>query len=366
MKLLTYSEIDSKQWQSLVEQSPYATWFQTPEAYAFYASNPEEMTPFAVGVTEDEHLMGVIVGYSTKENNPLKQFFTCRAIIIGGPLLAEDISNEALCTLLNAVQTLQRSDLPATAQRSTESIANDLQPAGRSTGLRPIYIETRNFHDYSRWRNVFEQCGFAYQPHLNFHIDTTSAELVESRLGKNRKRDIKTSLRDGATIIENPTIEQVREYYSLLKQLYTTKIKTPLFSLAFFERLYAHPNGRFILVELNGEIIGGTVCVELPGKCLYEWFVCGRDGEWKSIFPSSLATYAGIRHAAEHAYLRFDMMGAGKPDEAYGVRDFKARFGGEQVEHGRFLHVCKPLLYKIGEIGVKWYKRTKFRGGRTS
>jgi lipid II:glycine glycyltransferase (peptidoglycan interpeptide bridge formation enzyme) len=143
----------------------------------------------------------------------------------------------------------------------------------------------------------------------------------------------------------------------LLKQLYTTKIKTPLFSLSFFEQLYAKPNGRFILVELNGEIIGGTVCVELPKKCLYEWFVCGRDGEWKSIFPSSLATYAGIRYAAEHGCSRFDMMGAGKPDEAYGVRDFKARFGGEQVEHGRFLCVRKPLLYWIGKLGVKLLKK---------
>ena len=383
IKILTYNEINPTAWQELVDSSPYATWFQTPEAYEFYVANPDEMTPFAFGVVEDEckvesvkfkgeenseadspastpytlhhtpALKGVIVGYITKEKSALKQFFTRRAIIIGGPLLAEDATAEEIAALLNAVKKLQRSDLQP-AGRST---------AKRSTGHSPIYVETRNFHDYSKWKEIFAECGFDYIPHLNFHIDTSSVELVESRLGKNRKRDIKTSIRDGAMIVENPTIEQVREYYALLKQLYTTKIKTPLFSLSFFEKLYAMPSGRFILVELNGEIIGGTVCVELAGKCLYEWFVCGRDGEWKSIFPSSLATYAGIRHAAEHGCTRFDMMGAGKPDEAYGVRDFKARFGGEQVEHGRFLHVRKPLLYKIGELGVKWYKRNKKRGG---
>ena len=255
-------------------------------------------------------LKGIIVGYITREKKPLKQFLTRRAIIIGGPLLADDISDEALSTLLSSVKMLP------------------FFQEGGGGRLTPIYIETRNFHDYSRWKSVFEANGFAYQPHLNFHVDTTSVEIVEQKLGKNRKRDIKTSLRDGATIVENPTIEQVRSYYELLKQLYTTKIKTPLFSLHFFEQLYLHPNGRFILVEKDGEIIGGTVCVELPNKCLYEWFVCGRDGEWKSIFPSSLATYAGIRYAAEHRCSRFDMMGAGKPEETYGVRDFKARFGG--------------------------------------
>ena len=378
-RILTYYEINPIAWQKLVDESPYATWFQTQEAYQFYAANKEEMTPFAYAVAEQAEpgevkgerlevkgeensgagitastpytlhsiLKALCVGYITREHRAAKQFFTRRAIIIGGPLLAEDATEEEVSLLLNVIKHLQPSNLQP-AGRST---------AKRSTELSPIYFETRNFHDYSRWKEVFQNSGFAYQPHLNFHVDTTSVELVESNLGKNRKRDIKTSIRDGATIIEQPTIEQVREYYTLLKQLYTTKIKTPLFSLSFFEQLYAQPNGRFILVELNGEIIGGTVCVELPGNCLYEWFVCGRDGEWKSIFPSSLATYAGIRYAAEHGCSRFDMMGAGKPDEAYGVRDFKARFGGEQVEHGRFLCIRKPLLYWIGKLGVKILKK---------
>ncbi len=354
INILTYDQINQQQWQSLIESSPTASWFQTSEAYTFYASLPYEIKPFVVAVSENDNLKGVVVGYITKEKHPIKQFYTRRAIIIGGPLLADDISDEALTALLLAVTNTSRlspSGVPGKVRDFVGcSFASRLQ--------KPIYIESRNFHDYSKWKHIFEKCGFCYQSHLNFHIDTTSVELVESRLGKNRKRDIKTSIRDGATIIENPTIEQVRSYYQLLKQLYTTKIKTPLFSLNFFEQLYAQTGGRFILVELNGEIIGGTVCVELPGKCLYEWFVCGRDGEWKSIFPSSLATYAGIRYAAEHGCSRFDMMGAGKPAEAYGVRDFKARFGGEQVEYGRFLYVRKPLLYAIGKLGVKILKKS--------
>lgn len=330
-KILTYNEINKYAWNRLVDHSSVATWFQTHEAYRFYESVHNEIAPFAYGVERSGELYALCVGYITNEKNVIKQFFTRRAIVIGGPLIADNAKDEDVEHLLRAMIIKLTS--------------------------KAIYIETRNFHDYSCWRKVFERCGFRYQQHLNFHVDTTSIEIIESRIGKNRKRDIKTSLRDGATIIEQPTIEQVREYYALLKHLYTTKIKTPLFSLSFFEHLYAQPNGRFILVELNDEIIGGTVCVELPRKCLYEWFVCGRDGEWKSIFPSSLATYAGIRYAAEQGCTRFDMMGAGKPDEAYGVRDFKARFGGEQVEHGRFLCIQNTLLYMMGKLGVKLLKK---------
>lgn len=344
MKIITkYEQIDKQQWAELVKDSETATWFQTEEAYEFYASLPELFYPFVVAVIssaspkERERLVGVVVGYVTREKNALKQFATRRAIIIGGPMLANDTTEEEVASLLKGV----RSALCAKEKGVLE---------------RPIYIETRNFHDYSRWRSVFEQCGCKYEEHLNFHVDTSSQEIIETNLGKNRKRDIKFSFRDGAKIVEHPTIEQVREYYAILKKLYTTKVKTPLFPLFFFENLYACPASRFLLVELNGEIIGGTVCVCLDNKAMYEWFVCGRDGEWKSIFPSSVATYAGICYAAANGYPIFDMMGAGTPNEAYGVRDFKARFGGKEVEHGRFVRVFKPLLFAVGKIGVKILK----------
>ena len=55
---------------------------------------------------------------------------------------------------------------------------------------------------------------------------------------------------------------------------------------------------------------------------------------------------------------RFDFMGAGKPDEDYGVREFKSKFGGELVEHGRFLNVLQPLLYSVGKTAIKILKRS--------
>lgn len=334
MKLLTYHEIDQQQWQELVQSSAVATWFQTDEAYRFYQS-VGGMQAFAYGVQaspggKDLKLVGVMVGYVTKERSALKQFFTRRAIIYGGPLLAEDISDEALGALLKAIRRL---------------------------GDKAIYVETRNFHDYSKWKNVFETCGFAYQKHLNFHVDTPSLEQVQSRIGKHRWRYIRLSMRDGATIVEHPTIEQVQAFYTILQDLYRTKVRTPLWSWEFFERLYHTDNAKYILVELDGNIVGGTACVCLQGKAVYEWYACGLDNCRDDIRPLSVAIWGEMQYAAQNGYPLFDFMGAGKPNIPYGVRDFKAEFGGELVEHGRFLYVRKPLLYWIGEMGVKWLKR---------
>lgn len=330
IRILTYQQLDRVAWKVLVAISPYATFFQTPACYDFYASLPF-MEPFAYGVEQDGELVGVMQGYITRETNPIKQWLTRRAIIIGGPLLAENIQTDALQNLLVFVRQQLRN--------------------------KAIYLETRNFHDYSVYCNCFERAGWNYQPHLNFHVDTSSMDTLMANMGKSRKRDVKTSLRDGAQIIEKPTLEQLKAYYVILLDLYKTKVKTPLFPFYFFEKLYALPEARFLLVEWQGEIIGGTVCVVLEGKAMYEWFACGKDGISKSIFPSTLATYAGMAYAAEHHLPLFDMMGAGKPEESYGVRDFKAKFGGELVEHGRYLCVCQKLLYQIGKWGVSLMKR---------
>ena len=341
IKILTYHEIDIQQWQALIDRSPYATWFQTKEAYEFYAANPDEMMPFVLGVEEDGHLAGVIVGYTTQEKCIFKQYFTARTIIPGGPLWDEHISDEALSTLLSAVAQCPASRLIASSPHRL---------------IKPIYIETRNFHDYSRWKKVFQKAGFAYQPHLNYHVDTTSLDQVQSRIGKHRWRYIRLSMRDGAKIVDNPTIEQVRAFYTILQDLYRTKVRTPLWSWEFFERLYHTEHARYILVELDGQIVGGTACVCLPGKAVYEWYACGLDDCRDDIRPLSVAIWGEMQLATENGYPLFDFMGAGTPDQPYGVRDFKSEFGGELVEHGRFLCVRKPLLYWIGKMGVKFLK----------
>ena len=285
-----------------------------------------------------DRLVGVIVGYITRERNAIKQFFTRRAIIIGGPLLAEDISNEALSMLLTSLKNLP-----------------SLQ-GGAGVGL-PIYIETRNFHDYSKWKSVFETNGFAYQPHYDIHVHCDAAHQMSER----RQRELKRAIKNGAEIIEAQSEQQIRDWYRILSQLYREKVRTPLFSEEFFMQFYREGVGKYLLVKHQGKVIGGMMCPILKSKAIYEWYVCGLDEEYREQYPSVMATYAAIEYAKTNALPLFDFMGAGKPDVPYGVRDFKMEFGGELVEHGRFLCVRKPLLYWIGELGVKLLKRRNIK-----
>ena len=327
MTLLTqYSQIDTSAWEKLIKESPVASWFQSDEAYCFF-DNLSFMEAFVVAVVEDDTMMGLTVGYIQGDGGVLKKRLSRRAIIIGGPLLSKDITESQLSAMLIAVRQL---------------------PAVKSC----IYIETRNLNDYSSWRNTFESCGFEYVPHYNFHQDTTSMEAITSKLSRTRKRHIHVGLRDGATLGEASTEAEVDEFYSILSDLYHHKVKKPLPPREFFRKMLMLPSAKILTVNHQGHVIGGMAYIKLSERVGYEWYVCGMDDKFKTLYPSELATYAGLQYAAKTSCPRFDFMGAGKPGVSYGVRDFKALFGGELVEHGRYLHLNKPLLYKLGKTAI--------------
>lgn len=360
INVLTYNQIDHEKWSRLVCESATGTWFQSPEAYAFFASMPELFRPFVFGLINDKcqmsndqsRLRAVCAGYITQERNPIKQYFTRRAIIIGGPALADDATNEEVESLMNAVrQQLQKQPI--------------LNPSLKGRTLNaPIYIETRNFNDYSRWKEAFEKAGFAYQPHLNFHVDCTDSNLLWERMSENRKRQVRRAQNTDHCIdrvqkescLEGAKNTDIIEWYQILERLYKTKVKTPLWPLEFFLEAYRQGVGHFQLVKHEEKVIGGSMLVQ-DEKSAYEWFECGMNKAYKEQYPSVMATYAGMEYAAAHGISRYDMMGAGEPGVPYGVRDFKAEFGGEQVEHGRFLHICKPWLYRLGVFVVRIMKK---------
>ncbi len=151
-------------------------------------------------------------------------------------------------------------------------------------------------------------------------------------------------------------IEEVKQFYDILHNLYKNRVKKPLptwsFFESFFEMTQKNPEtGTILLVIHNDKIIGGILCPISPGKTIYEWYVCGLDEEYKELSPSTLATWAAMDYGLKNNIPQFDFMGVGLPNKPYGVREFKRRFGGELVNYGRFSRVNNKMLYFIAEVG---------------
>jgi len=319
MKIYTNDkDININNWQNLIRDSSTASFFQSKACYDAY-TQLSFLEPFIFAVAEENQLVGLACGYLMADGGAVKRFFSRRAIIPGGLLLDENITDEAISALLKALQ---------------QGLYNK--------GV--IYIEMRNYNDFSRFRKSIVHSGFNYQPHLNIHVPTPDVVTAFSQLNDSKQRQVKQTLKAGASCELSHDIEDLKAFYQLLTKLYRRKVRKPLFPYEFFDKLHQQSFTRFFIVKKANKVLGGIFCVQ-SDKVVYEWFICGENNKTEKVYPSVLATWKAIEYAAGNGFGYFDFMGAGKKDEPYGVREFKSKFGGELVEQGRFMYICKPKLY---------------------
>jgi serine/alanine adding enzyme len=326
-------EISRERWTEFIHTHPHASFFQTPELYDYLELIPN-YRPVVTGVADPAGvLVGVMLGFIISEHGAGLGYLSARVIIHGGPLVPDNHPDAAgiLDFLLKGfIEKVKRISL---------------------------IIQIRNHHDQSGFRAVFEKNGFIYKDHLNLTLNTLPESGNELPISKSKLRQVKKSLAAGAVITTAETLDEIREFYRILKELYRTKIRKPLPAFSFFEVFFRSmvqgKLGIILLVKFQGKVVGGMVCPILPGKIIYEWYVCGLDHEYREIYPSVLATWGAMNYATTHGIPEFDFMGMGQPKEEYGVRRFKSSFGGKTVNFGRFVRTNNRLIFTIAEFGYK-------------
>ena len=325
--------LKSAGWEDFIHHHPDGNFFQLPQAFELFGSVPG-YTPMVTGALEEGKVVGILVSVIQQET-AFYGFLTARAIVWGGPVL-----------------------------KSPEIAEPVLKAYDQITRPKAIYTQFRNIFDCSAVKDTFQRLRFDYLQHLNYQVPTrgTTGEQLLSGMSKSKSRQIKKGLQQ-AEIITASKQAEVDEFYALLKKMYREKVHKPLppkiFFDRFFENLCSTGYGQYLLIRHEGKIIGGIMCPLIPGKAIYEWYIAGLDKDYKDQYPSILATWAAIEYGAVHQLECFDFLGAGKPDQDYGVREFKSKFGGTLVQYGRFEKAYKPLLMKIGETGLKLYKHLK-------
>jgi serine/alanine adding enzyme len=323
-----HKSIDKDKWDLFVRNHPDGNIFQTSSFY-YFIDGISQYRPFVVcAINDRKEIGGLVVGLLQMETG-IKSYFSRRAIIYGGPLLADN--NPGLLS----------------------DILKNLRFEFRR---KAIYIEFRNLKDLAKFKPDFENQGFTFVPHLNYLVSLQDNDSVWKNLSKSRIRQIKKAEKNGVAYRVAENIQEVHQFYNLLSDLYKTRIKKPLPPVEFFESFYTRGIGIYLLTYVNGTMIGGMMC-PIDRNTIYEWYVCGLDKEYEDFYPSVYVTYSAIDYGLKHQLKYFDFMGAGSPDKDYGVREFKARFGGELVGFGRYRAIMNKPLYFLGESAIKLLKR---------
>lgn len=318
-------DTDYHLWDELVESSQYRSPFQTPKTYDFWKMQ-DKCIPLVYGLkNQDDELMAVCLIVVQYNFNGAKKYFSKRAIIYGGVVLADNCDKKKVLDSL------------------LKGINKDLKS-------KTIYAEFRNAFSYQDYGSVFMENGYHYIPYQNFKIDLTDEDTLFANFTSEKRRQIRRSFREGVEISYENSDFNIQGVYNIIHKIYTEKVKKPLPDLSFFKDLATADFGNVTALIYQGEVIGGGFLV-YDENTVYDWYRGGLDREYKHQYPSTVAAWATIEFGLRKNLKTFDFMGAGIKGEDYGVRKFKAQFGGELVEHGRYQLILNPIKYKLAKFG---------------
>lgn len=324
MKIITdINELDYSDWRSFVFEHPEGNIFQTPEMYDLY-DRTENHRPVLVAMLDSSGKMAGVLSGVVVSVSPLFGKWSARSIVTGGPLLDSN--------------SLDRADMLLSAYE--REVEGDV-----------LFSQFRNINDLGRLDPFFSSVKYRREPHLDYRIDLTMSESeLWDNLSSSCHNKISKSEREMLEIRTFLSDAEIRVAYDMLVEVYG-RVKHPLPPLSLFL------NARDILgdsvVYVGAFKENRMVAMRMLlvyKKVWYDWYAGSFRGQGQ-LSPNEILTWNILRMAKNAGAELFDFGGAGRPDIPYGVRDYKRKFGGKEVDFGRFERIYHPFLVRL----AKWY-----------
>lgn len=330
------NDIDIALWDKFVYDHPNGSIFQSSDFYLSFLNN-DVYIPILIIVVDNDNIVGVSISVIQKEFRGLLGYFTARCITWGGPLVIESSVDQVFPLILKKYDELLKT--------------------------RAIYSQFRNFWNTESYKPIFKKHGILYEDHLNIinRLDEP-IDIQWSKLSKSRKKGIKKAKLNNFEFSESNAASSLPVFYKLLCNLYG-RIKLPIPSMSHFESLdnvmSKHNHLKVFNLTKNGDILISFMGFKYMDT-LYGYYIGHLDDDYlKSSKAIDLFYWELICWGSSNGLKRFDWMGAGKPDEDYGVRDFKLQYGGDLVNFGRYTKIHNPLLMNMAKVSFKIWRLLK-------
>ena len=329
------NSLPQDKWLEFVEKHPAGNIFHLRAMLeVFREARKHETALFAAIEAESREILSLLLSTEIRVLGMPIGRLNSRSIIYGGILCKEsDEGKDSLIPLLDIYN---------------QSIKN-----------RALFTEIRNMSPIEGIREQIEKCGYKYINYLNYLIDLKRPpDTIFQSFSKSGRRNLKKSQREGVLVEEIANKGKIQAFYELIKKTYS-KVKVPVADISLFESAFdkLHPHGmvKFFLATQGNKYIGARVVLLFKSQ-IFDWYA-GADEDFLGYYPNEKLVWHILKWGSESGFDSFDFGGAGRPEEKYGVRDFKERFGGQLVDHGRYVKVHSPNLYKLAETGYQIYRK---------
>lgn len=202
---------------------------------------------------------------------------------------------------------------------------------------RVLFTEIRPVWAAGMERIALERCGYHYMGYLNYVVDLSqSVDTMWGNLRKSCRSSIRRYEKRGMEIRDVTSEEGIDLLYHFATLSYENS-QVPLADKSLFTGAFRvlNPLNMVKVFVAYYDDMPVAADIDLYYKQLeFAWY--GGLERMKGVSPAENLTWHQFVYGHEHGYTMFDFGGAGWPDEPYGVRDFKAKFGGDLVNYGRY------------------------------
>lgn len=327
-------ELDPVCWREMASTNPSANIFHTPEMFRVFEEASRHYPACWAVVDGSGYPLALFLPVRVSILDGAFQRLSTRAVSYGGALW--DPSDEGRRALACLLREYKHHGIDAA-----------------------MFTELRNHTDTTEIQQVLEESGFAFENHLNYLVDLTQSEdELWRRISRSGRRSIRVAEKKGVQIEDVINPEQVSEAYAILRAIYS-RVNVPLPDQSLFEAAFRelHPKGmlKLTLARIDGRAIATVFNLIYKDK-LYSWYG-GSKRTIEPYFAIELLDWNAMRWAKEQGIGVFDFGGAGKPEESYGPRDYKAKFGGELVNYGRNVHVHAPRMLCVSQFSYQLMRK---------
>jgi serine/alanine adding enzyme len=330
--------LDERPWSDFVAQTTLGNIFHTPEMFQVFARTKGHRPTLWATVNGAGVPLALFLPVQVTLIDNLPRQLTTRAVVYGSVVCMPGTEGQEALTLL-------------------------LRTYNHTMKRHLLFTELRNLSDLSNLQPVLNAQGCTYEGHLNYLIDLDQPEeSIWRNISKSGRQGVRTSRNKGTVIEEVTERHKITIAYQLLQTVYQ-RAQVPLASFSLFEAAFdiLAPRGMFKIFVARAEEHYLSVCLLLlyNGRIIY-WYA-GADRAFASYSSNELLIWHVLQWGRANGFHLFDFGGAGRPDEPYGPREFKAKFGGELVNYGRNTCVHAPQMLRLSKMGYDLYRRYLMR-----
>ena len=326
--------IDHEKWADFVYNHPHGTIFQTPEMREVY-ERTKNYEPITLATVDDGgEILALMQAVVIREIGGFLGSFSARSVIQGGPLFVD-------------------------GGKSEDAVVALMKHYDKIVHKKVLYTEIRMLSDIPNFDLYISQNGYIYEEHFNASIDLNkSVDDIWNQIKRDKKRGIKKAEKNRVTIEECKNRNKIQIFYKLVYETYKNA-KIPLADISLFESVFdiLVPMRRavFLFAKYDNKYIGTQIAL-MGNNTIYAWYT-GAIREYLSCHPGDLLIWHLLKYGAVNGYQRFDFGGGGTRTEHVNLREYKARFGAEFPDYGRYKMIHSPIKMKIAKKGFEVYKK---------